>query len=130
MRIPLYNSLSKQLSKKSKLQSENLSNFSNLLLVGSVRSFKTSSVSNFQKATSSNEPNRNKSILIRILVLCTMGACVFYLIYKKPYRHEAVLVDRTEETILSEGENDEVLKLDLNEIYERCAVLFLSNTEV
>ncbi len=59
-----------------------------------------------------------------------MGACVFYLIYKKPYRHEAVLVDRTEETILSEGENDEVLKLDLNEIYERCAVLFLSNTEV
>jgi hypothetical protein len=23
-----------------------------------------------------------------------------------------------------------VLKLDLNEIYERCAVLFLSNTEV
>jgi len=89
-----------------------------------------SSVNNFQTATSSKQPNRNKSILVRVLALCTMGACAFYLIYKKPYRHETVLVDRTEETILSEGENDEVLKLDLNEIYERCAVLFLSNTEV
>ena len=95
-----------------------------------MRSFKTSNVNNLQKATNSSESSSNKSALKKILALCTVGACVFYFIFKKPYTHEAVLVDRTEETILSEGDNDEVLKLDLNEIYERCAVLFLSNTEV